>query len=213
MTVLDRLIGRPGLVEMDHVDVVVPVPQAWDAIRHLDLAASPLSRALVILRTLPNRLVGEHVDVHVRFDDLVSSPAKPGFQIFVEDPPRELAAGAIGKVWRLRIPFVHVPDVETFAAFAEPDFIKVAWAIRVVPLGEQHARVEIEVRVQATDAAAWRKFRRYFRLIGPGSHLIRRTALAHIARELGTRASDEESHAATHHEPHAEHVGHGGSSC
>ena len=33
---------------------------------------------------------------------------------------------------------------------------------------------------------AWKKFRRYFRLIGPGSHVIRRVLLAQLERELGT---------------------------
>ena len=213
MTALDRLIARPGLVEQDHVDVAVPASRAWDAIRQLDLAASSFPRALIAVRTLPNRLAGEHVEMHVRLDDLVSSPAKPGFQIFVDDPPRELAAGAIGKVWRLRIPFIHLANAEAFAAFAEPDFIKVAWAIRVVPLGARHARVEVEVRVQATDAAAWRKFRRYFRIIGPGSHFIRRTALARIARELGTATPADEQEAVTRLEDPAERAGDGGSSC
>jgi hypothetical protein len=213
MNALDRLIAVPGLVERDHIDVAASAPRVWEVVRHLDLAASPIPRALMTLRTLPNRLAGEHVEWHVRVDDLESSPAKPGFQILVDDPPREVAAGAIGKVWHLRIPFVHVADAEAFAAFAEPDFIKVAWAIRVSPLGEHDARVEVEVRVLATDEAAWRKFRRYFRLIGPGSHVIRRTALAQIARGFGRPAPPDDPRAATPIEHPAEHVGPGGGSC
>jgi hypothetical protein len=64
----------------------------------------------------------------------------------------------------------------------------VAWALRVVASGERSARIEIEVRVAATDDPSWRKFHRYFRLIGIGSHFIRRTLLRQLARELGALA-------------------------
>jgi hypothetical protein len=51
--------------------------------------------------------------------------------------------------------------------------------------------VEFELRVDATDDDSWRKFRRYFRLIGPGSHFIRRTLLASLTSELGTPEAEE----------------------
>jgi hypothetical protein len=121
----------------------------------------------------------------VHLDDLTSTPQRPRFQVLVDDPPREVVAGAIGQVWRLRIPFVHVDGADAFAAFAEPGYVKVAWAIRLSPLDEGSTRLELEVRVSATDAAAWHRFRRYFHLIGPGSRYIRRSRLRALGRELG----------------------------
>ncbi|HEX7185645.1 MAG TPA: hypothetical protein VF756_27720, partial [Thermoanaerobaculia bacterium] len=125
--------------------------------------------------------------------DLVSSPEHPGFQILVDEPPHEVAVGAIGKVWHLEIPFVHLANAEAFSAFTEAGFVKVAWAIRLSPLGESDTRVTLELRVDATDDRSWKKFRRYFRIIGPGSHFIRRSLLAQLVRELGTpeRKGDE----------------------
>jgi hypothetical protein len=115
----------------------------------------------------------------------VSAPEHPGFGILADEPPRTLVVGAIGKVWKSRIPFLHVaPDA--YAAFSEPDWVKVAWSIDVRPLGEHASRVVIEVRVDATDDRAWKKFRRYFRVIGIGSHFIRRSLLDGLAREHGT---------------------------
>jgi hypothetical protein len=81
---------------------------------------------------------------------------------------------------------VHVADAAAFAAFSQPGYVKVAWALRVVAEGEQTSRVEFELRVAATDEDAWKKFTRYFRLIGPGSHFIRRMLLAQLERDLGT---------------------------
>jgi len=47
--------------------------------------------------------------------------------------------GAIGKVW----------------PYSEPELVKVAWALRVTPVGEMDSRVTLELRVDATDADAW----------------------------------------------------------
>ncbi len=74
------------------------------------------------------------------------------------------------------------PTTQAFAEFSQPDFVKVAWAIRVLPRGAQKSHVELEVRVAATDEAAWRKFRRYFRVIGPFSRFIRHSLLRSLAR-------------------------------
>lgn len=186
MSALDRLIPRPAMVEIDRADLAVGADRAWKAVRDLDLAHSPVARALFGIRTIPDRLRGKKPRLRLRLDDLVSSREQPGFQILVDDPPREIAAGAIGKVWHLAIPFVHVPDAQAFNAFSEPDFVKVAWALRVVPQSERSACLEFELRVVATDEDAWKKFRRYFRLIGVGSHFIRRTLLAQLERDLGT---------------------------
>lgn len=179
---LHRLIPNPRMLDVDHVVLQASPERVWQKVRHLDLASSRLVRALFAIRTLPSRLAGETLDPRVRLDDLASSSEHPGFQILIDDPPREVAAGAIGKVWHLRIPFVHVDGAEAFAAFAEPDFVKVAWAIRVIPASSTRTHVEFELRVDATTDEAWRKFRRYYRVIGPGSHFIRRVVLSEIVR-------------------------------
>ena len=41
------------------------------------------------------------------------------------------------------------------------------------------------MRVNATDPDSWRRFRRYFALVGPGSRLVRRSLLRDIERDLG----------------------------
>src|SRR4029079_6503179 len=104
----------------------------------------------------------------------------------------EVAVGAIGKVWKPEIPFVHVADAAAFAAFAAPDYVRVAWAIPVRHHHDDVTRIELELRVDATDEAAWRKFRAYFLLIGPASRFIRRSGLAAIAHDIvGSRHDDD----------------------
>jgi hypothetical protein len=193
MTALDRVAPTPRLLEIDGVNLAVSPERAWEFVRHADLGRSRLVHALFVIRTLPGRLAGRREEpLALRLDDLVSSLDRPGFQILVDDAPREVVVGAIGKVWHLDIPFVHVPTAEAFAAFSEPGFVKVAWAIRVSPHGESGSHVSFELRVDATDEASWEKFRAYFRLIGPASHLIRRSLLAALARDCGTPESQEQ---------------------
>ena len=193
MTALDRLIPNPRLVEIARVDLAAPAPVVWQRIRHAELAQSPATAALFRLRTLVDRASGTApAPAGVTLDGMRSSVDSPGFQVLVDDPPCEVAAGAIGQVWRLRIPFVHVDGAAAFRDFAAPHNVKVAWAVRVSPLGPASSHVEVEVRVTATDDAAWRKFRRYFRLIGPGSRFIRRSLLGALAREFGRPAARDD---------------------
>ena len=190
MTALERLIPNAQLIEIDRVEVGAPASRVWDDVRQGDLASSAPIRALFRLRTLASREAGRDSS-QIRIDSLRSSPHRPGFQVLAEDPPHEVAVGAIGKVWKLDIPFVHVADDTAFASFHEPGFVKVAWAIRVLDRGPNASHVEFEVRVAATDATSWKRFRRYFRVIGPFSRYIRHSLLRGLARNAvraeGTR--------------------------
>ena len=195
MNALDRVIPTPALVEVDETDLAVPPARAWEILRHGDLGSSPLVRALFAVRTLPGRLAHEPAgagDRGLRIDDLKSSAAHPGFQVLVDEPNREVVVGAIGKVWHLEIPFVHVADAEAFRSFSEPGFVKVAWVIRISPRGEHDSHAYLELRVDATDRESWSKFRRYFALIGPASHFIRGSLLTSLARQYGTPEKQEE---------------------
>jgi hypothetical protein len=195
MTALDRVIPVPALVEVDDVDLAISPERAWEILRHGDLGGSALVRALFAVRTLPERIRKQApapFELRMCIDDLQSSTSRPGFRVLIEEPKREVVVGAIGKVWHLEIPFVHVSGPEAFRAFSEPGFIKVAWAIRISPHGERDTHVELELRVDATDASSWTRFRRYFTLIGPASRFIRESLLSALQSKYGTPASQEE---------------------
>jgi hypothetical protein len=50
-----------------------------------------------------------------------------------------------------------------FAAYAEPEQVKIAWSLDCRPLGPARTRLVSETRAVATDAVARAKFRRYWR--------------------------------------------------
>ena len=197
MTALDSVIASPRLVEIDRIDLSAPAGQVWRRVRHAALAHSRVTRALFALRTLVDWAdASARPPGGVRLDDLTSSPRQPGFRILVDEPPREVVAGAIGKVWRLRIPFVHVDGPEAFAAFAEPGYVKVAWAIRVSSRSAM-AAAHLELRGARRRDRRRRValFRRYFHVIGPASRFIRRSLLRALVRELRRPEPDEDQRA------------------
>jgi len=191
MTALDLVLPTPRLLERDSVELALSLSEVWELVRHGDLARSKLIRALFALRTMPRRLLGHEVGpLRLRIDELQSTDDEPGFQVLADDAPCEVVVGAIGKVWQSDIPFVHVADATAFAAFSEPGFVKVAWALLLAPR-DGLTQLTIEVRVDATDDASWRRFTNYFRLIGPASRFIRHTVLAALVREHGSPAAEE----------------------
>lgn len=180
---LDQFLPDARLTEVDWVEVPVAPEVAWKRIRDGGFADSWITRVLFALRTFAERRAGQPPPRMLRLDQFVSTPERPGFRV-LSTGTHEAVVGAIGKVWRLRIPFVHLDRPEEFARFSRPGFVKVAWSIRALPAGKG-CRVQFEVRVTATDERSWRRFRWYFLVVGPFSRLIRRSSLASLARELG----------------------------
>lgn len=177
-------LPNPRRVEIEHIDIGAPKDRVWEAFYTMDLAASPLVRALFVLRTL-----GDKDPLVLRVRDI--GRTGKGFMVLADEPGVVFAAGAIGRFWERHIPFADVPP-ERFAAFDEPGYGKVAWEVRLVPMSEHITRVVVEVRIDATDDAAWAHVRRYFRVIGPFSRFIRRHMLGLLASEVGS-VEDEES--------------------
>lgn len=180
---LDDFLPQPRLRELDTVEVGVPVAEAFRAISTLDLGALPIARALFEARAIPERLAGKHPEPwDLRLETILSSTH--GFRLLATEPERGFVVGAIGAVWESSIPFVDV-EPAAYRDYAEPGQAKVAWELRVDPLTAASSRISFEVRVTATDEESWARFRRYFALIGPFSHLIRRMMLANVAKGLG----------------------------
>lgn len=187
-SVLD-FIPQPRLREVDHVDVGVSPAEAYEVVRHFDLTRSKLVEALFQLRLIPARLRGEDVPEDALRLDVIGTSG-PGFHVLYDDPGQGFGIGAVGRFWETDITYRDIsPD--QFAEFAEPGWGKVAWEVRFEPLGERATRIILEVRVTATDDAAWQKQRRYFRLIGPFSRFIRRHMLGLMLRDLKSPEADE----------------------
>jgi hypothetical protein len=101
-----------------------------------------------------------------------------GFMLLADEPGREVVVGMLVIVpSRSR---TVIEDPQGFADLEEPGFAKAVMNFRMEDEGEGWTRLTTETRIHATDASARRRFAAYWRLIYPGSALIRRTWLRAI---------------------------------
>src|SRR5579864_2226387 len=192
---IDQFLPRYDLA-IAHAEVLRAAPEmSYRAARSIDLFRVPLIRALLELRTVPQRLTDRLSGGRAgtdptsamptfRLDDMVRPPIN--WTLLGEQPGVELVLGQIGRPWQ-PTEMGSGPEVAPgeFAAFAEPGYAKIALGLRVQPYGTGGTILTLETRVALTDAASLRRFRRYWRLIGPFSHLVRWLALRQLVADLG----------------------------
>ena len=104
--------------------------------------------------------------------------------------------GAVTRPWEPNVTFRGVSP-ERFAAFDEPDYVKIVWNLRADPLGGCESLFRTETRATATNAAARAKFRWYWSFFSPGIRLIRWLSLSPLKRDAEARAAAHEMTAAT----------------
>jgi hypothetical protein len=104
-----------------------------------------------------------------------------GFLALVEEDD-ELVLGYAGQPWKLAggAP-AGVSSAADWKRFAAPGYVKAAMSFRAEP-ADGGALLTTATRVRATDNASRRRFGRYWRVIRPGSGLIRRSWLRAAAR-------------------------------
>jgi hypothetical protein len=162
-----------------HIRRIDATPQqVFDAIKQVRADDILLFRTLTWIRRggrpLPPGILNAGVD-----EPIVTIATRGGFVILADDPPRELVLGTI--VVRPRGPRPSLtPD--TFRQPWPPGFALAAMNFRIAPDGATRSVVTTETRVYATSAGARRAFARYWRVIYPGSALIRRMWLRAIER-------------------------------
>lgn len=160
-------------VHSTHVDA--PPANAFAAILSVTPGETALARPFMWVRTLPARVSGGG-----RMDDAVwNRPflSVPSTAILGRVPDREIVMGLIGKFWRLRDgERVAVQSREQFMAFNRPGFAVSTLSFHVDP-ESSGSRVTTITRVRTTDPDSRRTFLRYWRVIGTGSGVLRRTWL------------------------------------
>ena len=115
---------------------------------------------------------------------LLSVALRSGFRLLAEQPPREIVFGTMVAV----PPGVRNADITPaeFMTLGGPGYAKAVMNFRIIPDGNG-SMIHTETRVFATDDATRRAFGRYWRVIYPGSAIIRREWL----RAIDKRATRE----------------------
>jgi hypothetical protein len=155
------------------------------ATRALTSREIPVVVALMALRRLPARLLAlrpgrSAPPLPATGRPVLDTMLRGGFVMLAERPD-ELVLGVVGRFWEAGSGVRRVSAAE-FGSFHEPGFAKAAVNFHVRPDPRGGTLLTTETRIQGTDERARRMFRRYWRVIGPGSAAIRRIWLRAIRR-------------------------------
>jgi hypothetical protein len=176
---IDRFLPKYDVVEHHETVVNAPVGTTYRAVRDFDLARSPVVLALLALRGLPSLFRGAATpSLRIGLDEIV----RTGFVVLADEPNREIVLGVVGKFWQPSSG-IHRIEAGEFTGFDTPGFAKSAWNFFVSERTSGGSTVVTETRVLCTDEDARRKFKLYWRLVGPYSALIRRVMLGRIKRD------------------------------
>jgi hypothetical protein len=191
---IDRFVPCYDLVVVHAGVFPIPQEQTYRAARNLNLLEDPVIRALLGLRSLPQRLadrVTRHPDVtpaaapqhRFRLEDMVGPTL--GWVLLSEVPDVEIVLGQVGRPWKPIGAFEGpVVSPAAFASFDSPGFAKIAFSLSVQPHGATSSILTLETRVVMTDTASRRRFTRYWRLVAPFIRLIDRMTLRLLAAQL-----------------------------
>lgn len=186
---LDRFMPVYDVVERHHIHVAAPAEVTLAVARDMDLFDAPIIRAVfkgreLILRASPGQ--------RPRSRGLLQEMESLGWVILAETPGEAIVVGAAAQPWKANVTFQSVPAV-SFAAFNEPDFVKIIWTLRADKTGPTSSIFRTETRAMATDRSARTKFRRYWALLSPGIFAIRRMMLGPVKAEAERRTRESEA--------------------
>lgn len=185
--VLDGLMPHYEVVERHHIRCAAPASIVVDEARTMDMTRAPLVRAVFKGREL---LMGSADTDRSPSKGLIADMKAIGWGELAEIPGHEIVMGGVTKPWQANPVFRALPPQE-FAAFAEPDYVKIAWTLRADAVGHDSSIFRTETRVVATDPVARAKFRWYWSLLSPGIILIRRALLRPLKANAERRARGE----------------------
>lgn len=160
-----------------------PAALVLETARDFDLQSLPLVRAIFRLRAIA---MGAEPRTVGRPQGMVAELLGIGWERLAEEPGRFFVAGAACRPWLADVTFEPIA-ARAFAAYAEPDRVKIAWTLEAEPRGPALTRFATETRVVATDAQAQQEFRRYWRRVRIGVLAIRWLLLRALRRRAEGR--------------------------
>jgi hypothetical protein len=189
---IDDLMPRYDAVRTEHRVVAAPRDRVYDAVRETDfvatVAASPAVRVLFGARALGERVVSavrgraSAEPAPVESMRLADMGTHGEWVLLGEDPPHEIAFGAVGRFWAGETAWERI-DAADFGTLDRPGLAKIACNFSLREYGGDRSLVSYECRTLATDEQSRRAFLRYWRLLSPFIGVVLRAQLAMVACE------------------------------
>jgi hypothetical protein len=167
--------------------VAAPIERVYEALLATDFSRHPVVALLMGVRAVPALLADpvaawrRYRAPRVRRTGRLKALLNADFVLLEEIPPLELVLGLTGRFWTLSGGLVPT-DAATFRQPPSPGLARAAWNFRLQPLDGGRTRLSTETRVRCADATTARRFRAYWRIVAPGSGLIRWAILRQVRR-------------------------------
>lgn len=175
---LDQFSPLYQFHELHTISINAPKHRVYSAVRLVTAAEIPLYQTLTWIRRFGR---GKHESIlHAPPNEPILNVAtRTGFLLLAIDPDREVLVGTAVLApdnWQPRRQVLP----EDFKVIDQEGFALATMNFLIQETGPDTCVLSTETRVYATDTASLRKFARYWRLIYPGSALIRRMWLKAI---------------------------------
>lgn len=170
MTILDDLLPKYQFNEFHSTRVHAPPDVVYAAAKQVTAREIRLFRILTWIRSPHLGNAPESILTPPADEPVVDVALRSGFMLLGDIPPGEIVFGLV----QGRQPFnTPRPTPQEFKSLIRPGFAKIAMNFRVSAEPNGWSKLTTETRIFATDATARRQFGRYWRVIYPGSALIR----------------------------------------
>lgn len=179
--VIDDIMPLYDVSKRYSMTIAASADKVYSALKKANLNDSPFIRLLFLLRGLP--AIYKSPRVSAESNRLtISDIANSGFMLLAEKPEEEIVIGIVGQFWK-PTGNIHPIRPEEFASFSEKHFAKATWNFLLHPISPSATELSTETRVYGTDDTSKKQFRRYWRVIGPFSGIIRKELLNIIKRD------------------------------
>jgi hypothetical protein len=190
-TLIDRWLPEWQFGEYHERRVRASPRQVFAAIRSVRSSDIFLFRTLTFIRNPSRGGQGEHILNPSAEKPILEVAVAGGFVLLGEDADSELVLGTVviappEIVQAARQGKTPSLDPALFRTLGRPGFARAVMNFRAIPEANGWTRVTTETRVHALDRATQRRFARYWRVIYPGSWIIRWSWLRAVEARIPT---------------------------
>jgi hypothetical protein len=186
-TQLDQFAPIYQFHEIHTIRILAPRDRVFQAVQSVTAREIRLFRTLTWIRRF-GRGDDESILNAPEDQPILQVAIRSGFLLLAEEQDREIVVGtavATPRGWKPR----HAPTAKGFKSLHEPGFALAAMNFFIEEDGPGASLLTTETRVYATDASSRRRFAVYWRVIYPGSALIRRMWLRAVKQRAEANKS------------------------
>ncbi|MCI0690808.1 hypothetical protein L0337_02250 [candidate division KSB1 bacterium] len=180
---LDEFMPTFHFNEVHAISIQAPPEQIFEAIKAVTPNEIRFLHLFFWIRSLPTRLRGGcSSPMLTATGPLLDEMVRSGFLLLAEETNRETVLGTIMQFTDKTLPELN--DSLEFLMFDQASYVKATINFCVQEKSDGWCNVKTETRVFATDPTTLKKVAAYWRMVYPGSALLRKTFLSAVKKRV-----------------------------